>query len=279
MSSVLGDVLVDGVAHDPGAALVSVLDIAVQRGYGCFEALRSYGGRPFRLGGHLDRLTAGAGALRIPLPPRADLEQWVGRVAAGAGDAVVRLIVTGGIDLHRPGVESRVVVFAEDPGPVPDAYRVLPVAAPWHSTRERYRLTGVKALSYAPNLAATLEARERGYDDALLIGRSGEVLEGPTFSIGWVAAGTIETPSLDLGILASITRSAVIEVAASQGRVVAEVAADLDRVAAADEVFVMSTVREVAPVVAVGEHTLGPGPVTAALAAAFRALVDAETAR
>ncbi len=279
MSSVLGDVLVDGVAHDPGVAAVSVLDIAVQRGYGCFEALRSYGGRPFRLGDHLERLATGAAALRIPLPRREDLEGWVLRVAAGAGDAVIRLIVTGGVDLRSPGVDSRVVVFAEDPGPVPDAYRVQPIAAPWHSTGERYRLTGVKALSYAPNLAATLEARELGFDDALLIGRGGAVLEGPTFSIGWVAGGTIETPSLDLGILASITRSVVMEVAATQGRVVAEVAAGLDRVAEADEVFVMSTVREVAPIVAVGAHSFDPGPVTAALAAAFGALVEAETAR
>jgi branched-chain amino acid aminotransferase len=126
-------------------------------------------------------------------------------------------------------------------------------------------------------MSARLTALDRGFHDALLVGRAGEVLEGPTYSIGWVHGGSPVTPSLDLGILASITRQVTIEAAAAAGLAVREVAATLDEMLAADEIFVMSTIREVAPVVAVGDQRFEPGPVTATLAAAFRAIVSAET--
>ena len=41
---VLGDVLIDGTPTDPASASISIFDLALLRGFGCFEALRSYGG-------------------------------------------------------------------------------------------------------------------------------------------------------------------------------------------------------------------------------------------
>ncbi|MFQ5554004.1 MAG: aminotransferase class IV [Acidimicrobiia bacterium] len=271
------DVLIDGVPLAPDAALISVLDISVLRGYGCFEALRSYGGVPFRLEAHLERLEAGAAALRLPLPERPNLAGWVRDVAAAAGDAVVRLVVTGGTDGAHPGNDTRVVVFAEALPAAPLAYRIVPLMAPWHAAGGSHRLAGVKTTSYAAHVAATLEAKERGFDAALLVASSGEVLEGPTFSVGWVRGGTVEIPSLDLGILASITRSAVIEAGEALRMTVTEVREPLQRLLGAEEVFVMSTVREVAPVVAVGDVVFAAGPVTASLSSTFSGIVQAST--
>ncbi|MEA3502895.1 MAG: aminotransferase class IV, partial [Actinomycetota bacterium] len=62
--AVLGVVLIDGVAVDPEDASISVFDIGFQRGYGCFEAMRSYNGSIFRLARHLDRLEMSATKLR-----------------------------------------------------------------------------------------------------------------------------------------------------------------------------------------------------------------------
>lgn len=275
----LGEVIIDGVAVAPEQAAVSVFDIGLQRGYGCFEALRAYGGVPFRLDAHLDRLEVSAARLRLPLPNRSAVAAWATDRAAYGGDCTVRVIVTGGVDLTTPGVSSRVIVFAEPLPTVFGSYRILPVAAPWHTDGRQWELTGAKTLSYAPNVAASLAARAEGYDDALLLGADEAVLEGPTYSIGWVRDGRFETPSLDVGILESITRAAVIEAAQSRGLQVVERLFRLGALLEADEVLCMSTGKEVRPVVQVGTTGYSPGPITAELAEAFRALVAAETAQ
>jgi branched-chain amino acid aminotransferase len=271
----LGPVLIDGTAVAPADAAVSVFDIALQRGFGCFEALRAYQGAAFRQQAHLDRLERSAAALGLPLPPRADLDAWVSDRSA-EGDAVVRVVVTGGTDSHASGEGSRVIVFAE---PMPDLapeMTLLPVAAPWHPDGEVSELTGAKTLSYGPNFAARLAATAAGFDDALLVGRSGRVLEGPTYSIAWVCDGVVETPSLDLGILASVTRAAVIEVAEGIGFEVREGHFPLTRVGEAAEVMLLSTVKEVTPVVRLGETVVARGPVVARLQEGFTALVRRE---
>lgn len=273
---VLGDVLVNGVPTSAESAAVSVFDIGFQRGYGCFEAMRCYHGVPFRLGGHLDRLAMSASHLRIPLPDRAVLERWC-RTVAAPGDGVLRLFVTGGRDPRHPGTDNAVVVFLEPLPEVPATVRLDLLEAPWHADGRSSELTGAKTLSYGPNLAATIEARSKGFDDAALTGSDGVVLEGPTFSIGWISGGAFCTPALDSHILASITREAAIEVAATMGVPIREdrfLAADL---LGADEVFVMSTVRQVLPVTAVADVEFSVGPVTRRLAAGFAELVDAET--
>jgi 4-amino-4-deoxychorismate lyase len=172
---------------------------------------------------------------------------------------------------------GRVVVLWE---PVPDStstVSVRPTAAPWHSAGLLWELLGAKTLSYAPNMSAWRVARAEGFDDALLLSRDGHVLEGPTFSIGWVVDGTIETPSLELGILASITRKVTIEEAAGLGLVVDEGRYSLERVLEADEVFALSTLKEVKPIERVGNTTFAAGPVTRQLAVAYRARVEEET--
>jgi branched-chain amino acid aminotransferase len=217
--------------------------------------------------------------LELPLPSRIDLATWCESVAERAGDSVVRAFVTGGVDPARPGTGSRVVVYAEAVVEPPPSFRVQTRVAPWHSDEVSGELTGAKTLSYGYNLAAGIAARRAGFDDALLIGRTGHVLEGPTFSIAWIDQGTLVTPALDLGILASITRAAVLEVATDRRLDVEEGSFELDRVLAADEVMVLSTVKEVLPVVAIDETSFAAGPVTTRLAEGYRKLIEAEARR
>jgi branched-subunit amino acid aminotransferase/4-amino-4-deoxychorismate lyase len=122
-------------------------------------------------------------------------------------------------------------------------------------------------------MAATRHAQGRGYDDALLISTDGVVLEGPTYSVAWVIAGVVETPSLSLGILDSITRRVVIELAGSLGIGLVETTATLTRLDVVDEVFLVSTIREVQPVTAVGDRGFQEGPVTEVIGQAFRSSI------
>ena len=271
----IGPVLINGAERSPADAAVSIFDIGFQRGYGCFEAMRTYDGCVFRLDQHLDRLDHSAGNLRIALPPRGDLEEWCVRAGNG-GDGVLRIYVTGGPDPAHLGRDNVVIVYLEPAPDVPASVRLDLIEAPWHADGRTSELTGAKTLSYGPNLAATLGAKSRGFDDAALIGQNDLVLEGPTFSLGWVHDGVMYTPSLDTHILVSITRQATLETAARIGIPTELGRYRSERLLVADEVFVMSTVKEVLPVTAVGTVSYAPGPCTFRLRQGFKDLVALE---
>lgn len=258
-------VLVDGEETD----LILATDSSVLRGDGCFEAVRSYGGRLFRLEDHLDRLERSAAALELSPPDRLAVEKWMVRAAEVGGDCIVRVVVSRGGAV--PGAEDAghcLVMSHPSPDRAPEI-KLWPVPAPWHPAGRSWELAGAKTISYAPNLAATRTARRRGFDDALLIGDSGTVLEGPTFSVGWCRNDVVFTPPLELGILDSISRRVVLEIWPG----VEEAETTLAALQQADEVFVMSTTREVTPVTMLEDVRLPAGPITLQLAQRFAELV------
>ncbi|MGH8870733.1 MAG: aminotransferase class IV [Acidimicrobiia bacterium] len=259
-------VLINGVET---SGTVPVTDSSVLRGDGCFEVLKTYGGRPFALDEHLDRLSRSAKALEIPLPGRHELGQWITDVARSCGDCAVRVVVTRGSAVPGDTAEPLVIVFAHPWSRAVGPATLFPVPAPWHAAGVDWDLAGTKVLSYAPNMAATRHAVARGFGDALLTTVEGVMLEGPTFSVAWVVEGVLETPTLELGILDSITRRVMFELASDLGLDVVEGAWALDRLDDADEVMALSTVREIQPVAEVGERRYREGPITADLARLF----------
>lgn len=270
-------VIIDGEDRDERTAAVSVFDWALIRGFGVFEVVRSYGGVPFRLDRHLDRLDHSAGALGIGSPDRVTLSRDVTRVASECGEGQVRIILTGGGRDPLVAAPARTIVMWEPLPHVPDRLRVMPVVAPWHPATNVAGFPGVKWTSYAPNMATTDRVRRLGFDDALLVTTDGVVLEGPTFSFAWVRSGRVETPSLDLGILASITRDVMLECCRRLDLPVDQGRYPLDRVLSADEVIALSTVKQIVPVDRVGEADIPGGPVVGRLAAQFAAIVHEET--
>ena len=252
----------------PVPPAVSIFDPMVVRGDGCFEALRSYGGHLFGLAEHLARLARSAMALGIALPPIPYIGEWARQVAAQQGDGVLRIFVSDADE------GTNVYVFAMDLPELQPEHRLLEVSAPWHPAGAAWELAGVKTLSYAPNMAATRVAQAAGFDDALLVSRDGVILEGPTSAVIWMVDGVIETTSLDLGILDSVTRRIALSHAQQHGIGVQEGHYPLSRLAEADEVAVLSSVKEVKPVRAVGERTFRAGPITALLARSYRVAVE-----
>ena len=259
-------VLIDGQSGDDR---LSIFDDGLLRGDGCFEAIRSYDGRPFATDEHYRRLTASAGALGIPVPAASDLEDWVGRVAAAGGDCIVRVVLTRGGTVPGHASPSRCIVMSHPIPSVALELSLLPVSAPWHPAGRSWELRGVKTISYAPNQAASRLAHQRGYDDALLLSDSGTILEGPTFSFAWVVDGVLETAGLDLGILDSITRRMTITDCPIVGVEVVEGHFDLARLDDATEAMAISTVKQVAPVTRVSEWTFAAGEVAGTLNAAL----------
>lgn len=256
-------ILVDGLPADS----IPVTDSVVLRGDGVFEALRTFDGRPFALTEHVARLAASARALELQ-PPSLDLIQdWVLRAAVPVGPGTIRILVTRGDST----VDRRIVVMGLPVPVVPDPFTVLPHPAPWHPAGRPWELAGVKTLSYAPNLAASRHAVAAGYEDALLVSDVGVILEGPTFCVGWIREQRFETPSLDLGILASITRSQTIDVATRCGFEVVEAAFPLETLEAASDLVALSTVKQVTSIVRCGDLKPPVSEATSVLKAGFAA--------
>jgi len=122
-------------------------------------------------------------------------------------------------------------------------------------------------------MAAEAEARRRGVDEALFVDGDGIVLEGTVTNVWWRVGSTLYTPGLDLGILAGVTRAALIQLAPECGYEVEEGAYSLTQLLGAEEAFTSSSVREVMPLVEVDGQPLGRGPAADALQAALRGVV------
>jgi branched-chain amino acid aminotransferase len=241
----------DGEIMPADEAKIPATDDGLLRGDGVFEVIRIYDGRPFALEDHFARLQRSAHNLRLPLDleaVRADADRLIERAGSGPQHELLRIVLTrGGLRL-----------LLTEPLPlIADRLRLCSIT--YSPTRI---LDGVKSLSYAANMLAGRLARERGFDEALLVTPHGRVLEAPTSSVFWVKDGRILTAPLEDHILASITRALVIEVtgAAQRGCTLADLGS-------ADEVFLASTVREVQPVASVDEHALpDSAPVSAEIA-------------
>jgi 4-amino-4-deoxychorismate lyase len=251
---------------DPDEPVLPADDEALLRGRAAFETVRVYGGRPFRLAEHLERLAGSAELIGLPHANRLELEELARQAlaAAAAPDSVLRLYWT-------PAPRALALV-----SPLPDhldelrqrgqrliSLRGLRADEPW-------LLPGVKSTSYAVNMAAESEAKRRGADDALFVDGEGVVLEGPTTNVWWRSGRTLFTPSLDLGILAGITRAVVLELAGGLGYEVEEGRHGLAELAGAAEAFTSSSVREVMPVTELDGAPLGRGPAADELQVALR---------
>jgi 4-amino-4-deoxychorismate lyase len=258
---------------DPTEPVVRADDEGVLRGRAAFETLRVYAGRPFRLEAHLDRLTASAASIGLPAVERRRLQVLVGLVLPKAerGDASLRLVWTAG---PAGGVPSAFALLSTVPEWIEETRRRGATAVSLLGVRASapWLLPGVKSTSYAVNMAAEAEARRRGVDEALFVDADGLVLEGTVTNVWWRKGNTLYTPTLDLGILAGVTRATVIELAPGSGYRVEEGAYPLSDLLEADEVFTSSSVREVMPLVAVDGRSLDRGPAADELQAALREL-------
>ena len=252
---------VDGRITPTAEAVVPLKDDGLYRGDGAFEVIRLYEGTPFALGDHVDRLARSAAVIELTFD-RAALESEIEALLAELGDAdgQLRLIVT------RAG---RRLAMTE---PIPAHAETVSVATVAYAPN--IILNGVKSLSYAANMQATRLAKAQGADEAVLVQPDGIVLEPPTSSIFWVSPqGGLRTPSLDNGVLESITRDRLVKALN-----VEEGAWPVADLRAAKEAFLASTTREIQAISAIDGTALSeaPGPRTREAQEAFAATLGRE---
>jgi len=279
-------VMIDGELRAPGAQLVSVFDRGFLYGDSVFETLRTYGGEPFGLAEHMDRLARSAALVFIELPvPRATLEAEV-RAAVRSGqnpESYVRVMVTrgqGALGLD-PGLAERPtrVIIVQPLITPPERSYTEGVAAITYRTQRQVDATsavGAKVGNYLVSVLAMREASRVGAVEALIVDSRGAVLEGGTSNIFLVKDGHLITPDISAGILAGITRAHLLRVAEALGVSVELRTPSVNDAYDADELFISSSIRELMPVVKLDDRSIGdgkPGPVFARLRAAFQAHV------
>lgn len=257
---------------DPREPAIHVDDEAFMRGRGAFESLRVYGGRPFRPAEHLERLHGSCTRLGFQLPGGSELDELVRLALDGAREpeAVLRVYATPG---RGEGPVALAVV--SDLPPDLEELRARGIHAITVEFRPADLIGGVKSTSYALNMMAVDEAHARGADDAVFVAAGGAVLEGTTSNVWWRRGRTLYTPAVDGGILAGVTRGVLAGLAPGLGYEVVEGSFPFGDLAAADEAFACSSIREVMPIVALDGRPIGggkPGEAAAKLQTALREL-------
>ena len=241
-AAVLGRGLVD-----PEAPLYAADDEALLRGSAAFETLPVYGGRPFRLEPHVDRLRFSA--QKLGLPPVDGADELALLVARAVPDCVLRLYRT------EHAVVATAAAFPDDLEEVRRrglTLQTVEVGSPSEL------LAGVKSTSYAFAFAARRAAAAAGADDVVFTG-GGRVLEAATANVWWRVGDVLFTPATGAGVLPGVTREAVRELARDLAYEVEEGAYPVAELIAAEEAFETSSIREVVPIVGVDGATVGDG--------------------
>lgn len=278
-------VWVDGRRLPPEGTHISARDRGFTLADGVFETMKARNGKVFHLDRHLARLEGALRTLSIPVPP--ELREWVDAAlhAAQSPDASVRLTVSrgvaaGGVTPPTDPTPTVVVTVASHPAFGSDIYDVGLRARVASGRRNEFAMTaGLKTLAYTDSVAAMIEARNAGADEALFLDTEGHCSEASASNLFAVINGRLTTPPTSCAALPGITRAAVIERAGSLGSPVEERPFDLRELETATEAFLTSSLRGIAPLVAVDGKALGdgrPGPVTRQVTTAYAALVSQE---
>ena len=281
-----GMVSIDGRVVDSGDAQVSVFDRGFLYGDSVFEVYRTYGGVPFAEEAHLERLARSAERLMIRMPVSLDALSAEVRAtldAAGEGEWYVRVVITRGSGplTYDPSTATkplRVIIAAPLTLPPSEHYERGVAVALLKASRptDDPRAAGAKASNYLANLLAVHEAKQKGAQEALVLGKDGQILEGASSNVFIVKDGRVRTPEAQTGSLLRSTPATVHQAAAAEATLVELGAIRPDYLFSADEAFITSSIREVMPVVSAEGHRIGegvPGAITKRLHAGYLRLV------
>lgn len=275
-------------------ATVHVTTHALHYGSSVYEGLRCYDTRTgpaiFRLREHVERFERSCRLLRMNLPHEADeLDEACRELVRrnGLGACYLRPLAYRGVGAMgllptRSSVEVTIFAFPWGKylgeGAIENGVDVA--VSSWRridsgSLMPQGKIGG----QYINNQLASMEARDGGFADAILLDRDGRVTEGAGQNLFLVVGGELVTPPVSSSILEGITRNTVITLARDLGIGVREAVISRESLYLADEIFLTGTASEITPVRSVDRMPIGggqPGPVTRRLQDAFFALVRGE---
>jgi branched-subunit amino acid aminotransferase/4-amino-4-deoxychorismate lyase len=272
-------VILNGRLMEASRARLVAAGGAAAYGRGVFTTLAVYRGRPFLWDEHWTRLVNHARRAGVACP----FEE------RGTADALAKLIEANEVSEGR----ARVTLVARDAGGAwrtggaegsdlliwtGDARRrdgeALALTVSPFRVNTCSPLAGLKTINYLEHVLAWEEARERDFDEAVVLNERGEVASASMSNLFWVKQGTVHTPALAAGALAGTTRARVMELAEELALPLVEGVYTLHDLADAEEIFLTSAGLGVALVTAFDFHryTVPVGSAALRLHEVFRQL-------
>lgn len=250
-------------------ARISPMDRGFLFGDGIYEVVPSYDGKMVGFAPHIERMNQGLAAIGINLDW--GLEQWqevcdnlISR--NGGGNLGLYLHVSRGADSKRfhaypDDVTPTVFAFAFEIAPAPVADKALVTGYRVSTTQDlRWQRCNIKSTALLGNVMHFQQGHASGMNETLLYNGNNELTEASACNAYIVKNGTVITPPLDHQILPGITRQILLSILRKDGSIpVEERVITMDEVFAADEVWISSSSKEIAPVIAVDGQTIGDG--------------------
>lgn len=252
-------------------ARISPMDRGFLFGDGIYEVIPSYDGRLVGFIPHLQRMQDGLDAIEIRL--RADPGEWreIARQLIernGAGNLGIYFHVSRGADTQRnhaypENVTPTVYAFAFEipPAPVPDksAASCYTVAT---AEDLRWRRCNIKSTALLGNVMHYQYGHAQGRQETILYNQQGELTEAAACNVYVIKNGIVATPLLDHQKLPGITRLMLLEILRRDGSIpVEERVVTLRELEHADEVWLSSSSKEIAPVIEIDGRPVGDGAV------------------
>ena len=262
----------EGTVVPIGEANVSIATHTFNYGTAVFEGIRAYrqadGSSAILFAReHYERMLRNARLVRASVPESAtdlvEITRDLLRRNAHDGDAYVRPLVyksARSIRVKLTGLEDRVGIFTIPLGDYLPTGGIRLTVSGWQRVSDnaipaRGKISG----SYVNAAFAAEDAHAAGYDDAILLTGDGHVAEASAANLFVVVGSEVATPPLTDDVLAGITRSAIMQIAADAGFEVVERRIDRSELYLADEVFLTGTGVQVAPVSSIDDRAVGSG--------------------
>ena len=263
----------------PGEKFISNKDWGLLYGYGLFETLRIYGGIPFLLEEHIERLMNSSRELWFFIKP--DVEELKGVVYDYIKDKklqkeALRLSVTFGNEAE--GIYPRLFINHRTVPYGPTDYETgIAAAVSSHRKNEHSPISRHKTFNQLENILAQRFCKEQGVKECIFLNTSGYIAEGSKSNIFFIRDGIVFTPSICCGLLPGITRGEIIDLLRQHGIRVEEGKYTLDQIYTCDECFCTNSLMEAIPLVKVNGNTVGtggPGELTRLVLSLYRQCIE-----
>ncbi len=250
-------------------ARVSVFDRGFIFGDGIYEVIPVYGGRPFRLPQHLQRLQSNLNAIHISNPH--SIAEWSDITSTlikeiDAPDQAIYLQITRGVaprdHAYPDNTTPTVFAYSKALG-YPNEAELNNGVSAITTADIRWRRCDIKAIALLGNVILRQQAVEQGAAEAILL-HNNHVTEGAASNIFIVKDNILYTPPKNEQILPGITRDLVVNLATTNNIECREASVPVDLLRSADEVWLTSSTKEVLPVVRIDSVDVGngkPGPL------------------
>jgi len=258
-------------------SLLESLTPGIVHARGVFETMRTYHGRIFAFDRHFKRMQRGCALYQIKIPfSKKKLGQYIYKLMKKGSLKEARIRVAlwrdSGVRLSLHGLHISIVC---QPLRMPSRlkYEQGFKAIILEIRRNRTKFSHIKSMGYQLFRQALLEAKQRGFDEAILLDNKGIVVEGATTNIFFVKRGILYTPSVHCGCLNGITRQIITQCAQKTGIVCKRVMPKVRSYLAADEAFLTNSIVGVMPLTFLDGHPIGQGkvgPITLSLSQAYR---------